>query len=202
MGATVVTFADLAATIAAAPDRVRAAIAAAMPAAAIVAVAGARDGMTAGVSPDGTPYAPLRFGRPSGAGKPLLDTGLMRAALSASHTEDELVLRAGSKQARLMHFGGTVRPVTAKALAIPLTPRAKRTPPRQWPAGKLFLLRTKTGAFLAEKTGKKGDKNILHFVLKASVTVPARPFVGFSGETRRRIERIVLDRAAREILGD
>jgi phage gpG-like protein len=200
MGATVVTFADLAATIAAAPDRARRAVAAAMPAAAIVAVAGARDGMTAGISPDGTPYAPLRFARPSGAGRPLVDNGLMRASLSASHTEDELVLRAGSKQARLMHFGGTVRPVSAKALAIPLTREARRKPPRQWPAGKLFLMKTKTGAFLAEK-GKRGGKPTLHFVLKASVTVPARPFVGFSAETRRRIERLVLDRAARELLG-
>ena len=90
----------------AAGDPAAAAIAAAGPAIQAIAVAMMRAGMDASVSPDGTPYAPLKKQRPGNRGAgPLIDTGLLRASLSASVTTDQLTLRASRAGAATHQFG-------------------------------------------------------------------------------------------------
>ena len=75
------------------------------------AVKAMRDGMRAGVSPDGTPYRPLKRPRRGGrGGGPLIDTGLLRSSLSASVTADQLTLSASSPGAATHQFGSSAVP--------------------------------------------------------------------------------------------
>lgn len=93
-------------------------------------------------------------------------------------------------------YGGVIKPVRAKALAIPISPVSYGKLPSDFPG--LFLLATKKGAFLAQRgetvaaTGRKNKKGgdlggngrrrikaDLHilFKLQASVNQPADPSV-------------------------
>lgn len=84
----------------------------------IISIGTMRRAMTDSKSPDGTPYQPLKYQRVRGGTKPLLDTGLLRASLSASVTEDELVLQGIRPGARVHQFGAVIRPVHAKKLSF------------------------------------------------------------------------------------
>ncbi len=70
--------------------------------------------------------------------------------------------------------GGTVRPKCAGALAIPLSPEARRAgSPRDGRTPDLFLLKTKTKAFLAEagpRGGKSRSRLKLWYILLRAVT--------------------------------
>ena len=161
-----------------------AAVKAAAPDVAAAAVAGMRRAMRQGVSPDGTPYKPLAHARPGGGAKPLMDTGLLAASLSAGVTAGgDVLLRSSSPYAKLMQSGGTIRPKNAHALAIPVTAEARRyKSPRDFPRT-LFVLRKKGSSrpgVLAERLS--GGAVAVHYVLVKSVTVPARPFLGLTPE--------------------
>ena len=161
-----------------------AAVKAAAPDVAAAAVAGMRRAMRQGVSPDGTPYKPLAHARPGGGAKPLMDTGLLAASLSAGVTAGgDVLLRSSSPYAKLMQSGGTIRPKNAHALAIPVTAEARRyKSPRDFPRT-LFVLRKKGSSrpgVLAERVS--GGAVAVHYVLVKSVTVPARPFLGLTPE--------------------
>ena len=164
-----------------------AAVKEAAPDVAAAAVAGMRRAMRQGVSPDGTPYKPLAHARPGGGAKPLMDTGLLAASLSAGVTgAGDILLRSSSPYAKLMQSGGTVRPKNAHALAIPVTAEARRyKSPRDFPRT-LFVLRKANSSrpgVLAERVGgPKGGAVAVHYVLMTSVTVPARPFLGLTPE--------------------
>lgn len=176
--------------------------------AAIAMKADVNENFNTSASPDGAPWAPLRFPRPNSKGgdKPLLNTGLLRASITrtgAGHIEN---LTATSVEigtvrpgANLMHAGGTVVPTKAKALAIPLTKEAYSATvngggPRKFPRPLFVLWKAgaKSGA-LAEVVQKgRGKKKkptlIRHFALVKSVTVPARPFVGFGQRLVAKLE--------------
>jgi hypothetical protein len=69
--------------------------------------------------------------------------------------------------------GGTIRPRIAHYLAIPLTEEARQTPPRQMQD--TFVARSRnTGSLLIFKK-VEGGGIIPEYVLKTSVTIPARP---------------------------
>lgn len=170
----------------------QAALASAAPAIEVAAVSGIREGMNAGISPDGTPYAPLTM---RAGGRPLRDKGLLAASTSASVTGDQIALRANAPGARLHQFGGVVVPVNAKSLAIPVSPEARRAgSPRNFPRP-LFRLGGKDsgrGGVLAERTGKgKAAKVVVHYLLRKSVTIPARKYLGISAKTSGRIGAIL-----------
>jgi phage gpG-like protein len=152
----------------------------------MLAVANMRRDMTAGISPDGAVYQPLRFSRPQGGNKPLMNTGILRASLSAEVTAEGITLRGSAPGARLHQEGGVVVPRLAKALAIPITPAAVRAgSPRNFP-GELFLLKKKDGGkgSLAAREGKgKKARIVVHYLLRNKVTVPARPYLGISKAT-------------------
>jgi hypothetical protein len=90
-----------------------------------------------------------------------------------------------SRQARILEYGGTVRPVKAGALTIPLSggPALTERGVSRYPEGarqveeeghKLFILKTNNKAFLAESVGKgKAAKLEFWYILKKSVTIPA-----------------------------
>jgi phage gpG-like protein len=159
-----------------------------------VGVGGVKKSFATSTAPDGTPWAPLKFPRPSGGSKPLLDSGLLQASVHGTFEGDTLTLRANGPGAALHNFGGTVRPVNAKALAIPITREAaKVTGPRAFPR-KLFVVKGKAnrGGALAERTGEgKRSRLVIHYLLRMSVQIPARQFMGFSDDTLAAMGEIV-----------
>lgn len=158
-----------------------------------------------GHAPDGAPWAPVRHARAHGRGdssQPLHDRGLLSASVTSptekGHieriTDTSLVMGTTFDYAAIHQFGGVIRPVSAKALAIPLTSDA-------WRAGRarnfprpLFLFKSAGGKrLLAEaKDRGRGKKTwtelIFHYVLASQVTVPARPFLGFSERLVGKLE--------------
>lgn len=206
--ATKMTLQELAVYIADTPARITRAVADAMPACRVIAVSGVRRSVAAGQSPDGTPLAPLTFPRPQGGDKPLQNTRLMLNSVSATNTDDSLTLTANHPGARLQHFGGTVVPVKAKALSIPVTKEAVRAGGASKFPVRLIYLHTKTSnpddrGKLAEvrKTttgkGKKKEKLIVHYLLRAKSVIPPRPWLGFSSETVDRCRKVILQKLGR-----
>ena len=171
----------------------------------VLAVSGMRRSLNAGESPDGTPLQPLTFPRPQGGSKPLLNRGQLAASMSASVSESEIALRANAPGARIQQFGGTIVPTRAKALAIPLTVEAVRAgSARNFPRP-LFVLKKKDGGpggALAEAVGQGKNKSVrVHYLLRMSVTIPARPYLGVSDDTKDRMGRVLSERLAALAVG-
>lgn len=147
----------------------------------LLAVAGSKRSFAARQAPDGTPWRPLARPRPAGGDVPLRDRGLLLASTAAAWEGDELALSVNGPGAALQHFGGTVRPVRAKALTLPLTAAAARSAgPRSMPG--LFPL--KAGGESVGLAAKAGNGRVtLHWAFASAVTLPARPLVGFSADT-------------------
>jgi phage gpG-like protein len=161
------------------------------------AVASTKENFAGGHAPDGTPWAPLAHPRASGRGGdlPLRDRGLLMAATSSKGggegsisevTDTHMAWGTNLEYAAIHQHGGTIVPRNAKALSIPLTKAAwSARGPRQFP-GELFLFKSGKGnAFLAEAKQKgRGRKKFteltLHYLLLQSVTIPARPFLGWN----------------------
>ena len=160
-----------------------------------VIVSDVKENFAAGHGPDGTPWKPLAHPRASsrGADQPLKDTGLLAASVMSANsphhveelTDDYFLMGTNLDRARLHQEGGTITPKNAKALSIPLTKEAARAGgARNFPRD-LFVWQGDGGqAFLAEAQqkgrGKKGFTQILfQYILLDSVTIPARPFLGF-----------------------
>jgi phage gpG-like protein len=169
--------------------------------AALLAHAGVTDSFARQVSPEGVPWKKLAHPRPRGGSLVLQDTGRLRNSCKATATATQIVLTASHPGANVHQYGATIRPVRAKRLAVPMTREAARvgSPRGRFPRP-LFVLVARTGSlFLAEsklkgRGKKRKPETVLQYALRASVTVPARPFVGFSEETLRKIDRLYADR--------
>ena len=120
---------------------------------------------------------------PSAPGEPpAKGTGQLARSIQVdlSELKENLRVRVGTNliYARIQEFGGTIYPVKAKALAIPLGREGRRA--ARQAAGNLrtldmVLITMKTGqAFLAKPEG--GRLNPL-FILLPSVILPPRPYV-------------------------
>lgn len=162
---------------------------------AILATAGAKQHFVDGVSPDGTPWAPLRLR----AGKPLRDTGVLMAATTARAEQSAsgvaIALSNNRVQARLHNEGGTVTPKRAKYLAVPLTDTARKAgSPRQM----VLFPRFRKGGRAGVLVDKKG---VAQFALVKSVVIPQRRFLGFSEKTVKKMEDAVLARARAIVKG-
>jgi hypothetical protein len=166
----------------------------------LIAVSGAREHFQTGVGPDGKPWKPLAHDRPEGAGRPLLDKGLLAASMRASTNQTgetlNLDLTASHPGATLQQFGGIVKPVRGEWLSIPVTVEAKRTgSPRRFPRGLFFVLAKSPETGLLCEVGADGNIKV-QYVLKHSVSVSARMFVGFSQKTQDKITRLAADKYA------
>lgn len=164
-----------------------------------------------GHGPDGTPYPPLAHARPSGgSGIPLRNNGLLLASLGpggAKHVEriDATSVEAGTamEYAQTHQEGATIRPVKGKALAIPLTREAARAGTARDFPGQLFVVKGRDNAFLAERKervrrGKTVGEIIRHYVLTDEVTIPERPFVGWSERLLGQVGNVVAEEAERK----
>lgn len=180
---------------------------------AVAAVADTKTRFATATSPQGVPWVPLAHPRiiSHGADKPLRDTGLLMASIQARVTRNELILSSNLEYAGVHQWGATIKPKRGKMLAIPLTKEAKRhgSPrhPRPFPRPLFVLASAGHSPVLAERIQKgKGKKRqavlVIHYVLVPSVTIPARPFLGFSKDLKEEIAAICLDAVAKQMRFD
>lgn len=147
-----------------------------------------------GHGPDGTAWPPLAHPRINTAGsdRPLRDTGILAASISGSGaghiehlSETELTIGTNLDYAALQQFGGTIVPKEAKMLAIPLTKEAKRAGRARRFPGKLHaVVKGGKGVLLDD------DDEAQYALTVGPITVPARPFAGFSERVTRIIGKI------------
>jgi phage gpG-like protein len=113
------------------------------------------------------------------------------------------------KQARLLQEGGTIRPKRARALMLPAGPMTRtlmkrygaHTPRDLWrlmeaDGYKIFRPRGKN-VYLAQK-GKRG-KPFMLFIVRSSVTIPARPFLYIDGRDEAYLAELVRGGIMREL---
>lgn len=142
----------------------------------------------------------------------LKDTGLLMTSIGRGVKVNETVATIGTNRtgARLQHYGGEITPKKAKLLWIPANKKAKvacshgsvaeglRSLKSQ---GYVFYKSKKGKAFLGYKKGSKNPRPEVFFILKKSITVPARPFMFFSEDDKRDVRRLmkkaVLDESAK-----
>ena len=153
-----------------------------------IAVSDVKRRFATGTAPDGTKWRPLKYPRPNGGDQPLKDTGALAASITGESSPTEVVVGTNRVGARLMNYGGIVRPKNAKVLTIPLTKEAKRagSPRRLSKTGDLPLFaRMVNGQWIG------------HFLCVKQVTVPARPFIALSPDAIRIIGRVLLEAAGK-----
>ncbi len=132
---------------------------------------------------------PSRSAGPSRPGEfPHAGLGGLRKSIFVQKSETGLSAFVGTtnKVAWFREFGAHVRPIRAKALAIPISKAAKKHgesggSAKNFPK-KLVLIRRKgKPPLLVEMTGKKGGKLrskwTIHYVLKTTVRIAPRPFL-------------------------
>lgn len=120
-----------------------------------------------------------------GSSKPLRDTGALMASIN--HRVEGLTVRVGTNRlgARINQQGGTIQAKPGKMLWIPASRAVKtRLAGAGGSIGRLlnryrrsYWLYRKGNAFFARP--KRGDarKEVMLFILRRSVTIPARPFL-------------------------
>jgi phage gpG-like protein len=108
------------------------------------------------------------------------NTGRLKGSLMHKETTDTLEVSAGGgKQvdyAAIHHFGGVIRPKKKKFLTIPFPggPADKPVPLRAADFEDTFVAK---GIIFQRKKKGKGVRIIPVFILKKSVTMPARPYM-------------------------
>lgn len=107
------------------------------------------------------------------------DTGELASSVTASVSGLKLEVGTNLKRARQFHKGGDITPKRARALAIPVSDKARRRRPKDFPD--LFMVKPtdKTDpnqrGLLAREVGK--DQVEVMFVLRGRVKQPPRPFL-------------------------
>lgn len=145
----------------------------------IMALAEVRRRFDTGTGPDGMPWAPLAFPRPEGGSIPLRNHGILAASYTYESGGDYFRVGTNHEAARLQHYGGTVVPIAAKFLTLPITREAVYAGRARNMPG-LHAEANDRGGVLAD------NQHVAHWLLVKSVTIPARPQVGLSDELFRR----------------
>lgn len=164
----------------------------------LVIIGHTKGNFAAGKSPQGATWAPLKHR----SGKPLRDKGLLMASVTASGaagnvetiTDSTLTFGTNLDYASIHQRGGTITPKGAKALAIPVTNEARRSGgPRRMGDLNLVWPKGKPSGTLRDTAGKT------HWILVKSVTVPARPFLGWTDEMASECGEIVAEHGEKVI---
>lgn len=129
------------------------------------------------------------------SGTTLVKRGNLLRSIKARVGTNEVVISAGGAgipHARIHHDGGVIVPRTAQYLAIPLTPKAALYNARDYP-GETFIKK----GIIWEKTEK--NKIMAVYVLKKSVTMPARPYMYLDDSDMREIENTISEHIQRSV---
>lgn len=128
-------------------------------------------------------------------GRTLQDTLLLLSSIYRRSTGRAATVFTRDKRARLLHFGGTVRPRQAKALTIPLTAAARGRRARDF--ADTFILRRENKPPLIMQRGNAGSPPTALYVLLPAVRIPARPFLTVPESD---IEQIIIPRISRHVV--
>lgn len=132
--------------------------------------------------------------------KPLRNAGTLLSSIKHKVVANANAVEIGTayRYAKILHFGGVIRPKQARYLTIPAGPKTKDCMrkygfvPRECIAGmgaagwKIWPSFTKSPVILAQ--WRKNPPFVL-FILKRSVTIPARPFLELTDKDRSLIAR-------------
>ena len=118
-------------------------------------------------------------------GRTLVESSGLINSIRSRVKDDNIFIGTNVKYARIHHEGGTIRPVKAKYLAIPLTPAAKANRPRDFE--NTFI---KEGIIYRKVDDTKIEAL---YVLKKEVKIPARPYMYIDSNTRNTIENKLKD---------
>ncbi len=161
-------------------------------------------------TPDGVPWKRLKsitkFSRKKrGGAQALQDTGLLKTSPTfrlESETKMTItsIRKVGNVDLAAVHqFGKVVKPKKADGwLTVPIHKLAAvKTAAEYRATGKTYIVRSKKGTpfIMLSKAGQA----IPLFVLKKSVTIPAREFLGFSAKNIDFVEKIFADWAVEEL---
>jgi len=170
-----------------------------------------RENFRRAVTPDDRPWPPLARPRPNGTTHPLWKSGdLMRASTVAGdprHVEEisgnTLTFGTTHPLAPIHQSGATITPKRAKYLAIPITRDAEKAGSPRAFGRKLFpIVKGGVAKALAETTGKgKNARLVVHYLLRKSVTIPARPFIGIGARLVAKIKAYAAKTGARFFWG-
>ncbi len=125
------------------------------------------------------------------SGTTLVKSGKLADSITHLVSGDRLIVGTNLKYAKILHEGGIIKPVTAKYLAIPLTPEAAVRRPRDW-----------QGTFIQKgvifRTMDNGETEAL-YALKRQVAIPARPYMTITDDTWDRMRSLIIDFIAKQI---
>lgn len=153
----------------------------------LMGVSAVQKNIEQGIKPDN---APLTKDVKQGSNT-LRDTGRLRASITADHDATTAIVGTNVKYARLQNEGGVIRPKKAKALCIPASPKTRTFQRRYGFSAKAVLDGLRGDGWSVyqplNKSGRRGNvimaqkgknkKPIAVFILRKSVTIPARPFM-------------------------
>ena len=97
---------------------------------------------------------------------------------------NQVLIGTNLAYARIQHEGGTIRPKSARFLAIPLCPAAAARKPRDF-----------TDTFIAKGVifqKQPGKAPLALYALKRSVTLPARPYLFLDESDREPLRALVI----------
>jgi len=130
--------------------------------------------------------------KPSRSEKTLQDSARLKNSVWQKSNTTSMQVGSNAKYGRIQHFGGVIKPVKAKALAIPLQDWIKGGPRRY---KNLFFLEPEKGkpgtvGILARSIGGKGSEEVQPmFALRSSVKLPPRPWLLFQVEDREYVAK-------------
>lgn len=131
------------------------------------------------IAPDGNKWLPSRRQEAQG-GKTLTGNGILSGSITSDATIEYAEWGTNVEYGALHQFGGVIKPVRAKFLAVPITDTARAVPgPRFFP-GELAVVQSLKGQWMLLDP----DTGDVHYLLKRSVEVQARPFLGLSAQNR------------------
>lgn len=133
------------------------------------------------VGPDGQAWKPSR--RVSGSGGQTLSlSGRLRRSLTTAADRKSATVGTNVAYAAIHQFGGVIRAKKGPFLSIPVTDAARAAgSPRAFP-GELKVAQTLKGQFiLVDANG------VTQYLLRRSVTMPERPFLGASQADRKAL---------------
>lgn len=113
------------------------------------------------------------------AGPKTLRRGKGQLAASIQKAEKAQLVEVGTNvvYAAIQEKGGTIRPKSAKALAVPVHPDARKAKgPRDFD-DLTMIQRSGHAPVLVRSAGKRKARTDIMYVLLKSVTLPARPFL-------------------------
>ncbi|AEC02036.1 phage virion morphogenesis protein [Parasphaerochaeta coccoides] len=151
--------------------------------------------------------APLTVAIKQGS-RTLRDRGQLMSSISSRVEGDAAIIGTNHPGARLNHFGGTIHPKKGKWLWIPAGGRTRRLQRRYGFSAthiisglkrdgyKVWMASRKktSGAFMAQKG--RGNPFVV-FILKKSVTIPARPFLFVDDLDRDVLSRMLAQEVKR-----